>query len=341
MKMPLDTLWPLLRAGLFVLDPEKAHQIACKGTKILDWLGCLPNQSDNEMKVPALGITFRNPLGLAAGFDKNAEYIKQWAKLGFGYCEVGTITLKPQEGNPKPRLVRDPETQSLWNRIGFNSAGADVVLRNLVEYRESQQDDFRIGVNLGKNRDTSVEKTPSEYGILAKRFAEVSDYLVINVSSPNTAGLREMQSQIHLNSILDEVENSLCSASKRPPILIKFAPELGSEELKELLSNLKLRKVGGVILTNTWRGPLDPSHPEEYLGGWSGGKLKEASERSLKLARSLTSLEIISVGGILSEEDALNRLENGANLLQIYSGWVYQGPEFPSRIVQFLKRHRT
>ncbi len=278
-------------------------------------------------------MSFRSPVGLAAGFDKNAELLGALSHLGFGFAEIGTVTPYGQLGNPKPRLIRDIHAHTLFNCMGFNGQGAEVVAQNLRAARLSGEIPihFRVGVNLGKNKETSAENAASDYGTAARFFENLSDYLVINVSSPNTPGLRDLQTTDSLKKIIEAVQKVILGWKSTPPLLLKLAPELESEKLKEILHLGERSGIAGFVLTNTWGGEWKNSPSEVPLrGGWSGRNLSQVSLDRLREAKSYSSLPVISVGGIMNREDARARFSAGASLIQVYTGWIYGGPRFPA-----------
>jgi dihydroorotate dehydrogenase len=284
------------------------------------------------------GMTFRSRVGLAAGFDKDAEIVTALPSLGFGFAEIGTVTPRPQPGNERPRLFRDPVRASVFNRMGFNGAGAEVVSRRLAGVKEQGHlpPHFRVGVNLGKNKDTSLECAASDYAKAASHFKDLADYMVVNVSSPNTPGLRSLQTIEALRPIIAAVHEIISRWSRKPPLLLKIAPELQGESLAQLITELESSKdapIDGWILTNTLGG-----EHRGQVGGWSGGVLTEQSRKSLIDARAVSRLPIISVGGILTAEEAMERLRLGADLVQIYSGWIYGGPSFPALLSEKIAR---
>jgi dihydroorotate dehydrogenase len=274
-------------------------------------------------------------VGLAAGFDKDAEIVLGLPDLGFGFAEIGTVTPRPQAGNPRPRLFRDAATASLFNRMGFNGLGAELVASRLREAREKSHarfpSSFRVGVNIGKNKDTPNEEAVADFLAAARPFREIADYLVVNVSSPNTPGLRSLQSVQALRPIALGLKELVGGWRRTPPVLLKLAPEIRGEDLRVLLEAAESWGVDGFVLTNTLAGTW-PAPGGELLGGWSGGALTAASRESLLSALRWTSRPVISVGGILSEDEAVSRLRAGASLVQLYSGWVFRGPGFPTRI---------
>jgi dihydroorotate dehydrogenase len=285
----------------------------------------------------ATGLCFEHPVGLAAGFDKNAELLDIAQDLGFSFIEVGTVTPKAQIGNDKPRLFRVPSKEALFNRMGFNNKGSEYVFHQLKKFKEKQKKSkgkncLKVGVNIGKNKDTPMDLAPQDYALLARKFAFLADYLVVNVSSPNTAGLRDLQELKKLEPIVKSVLAEARSATNNPcPIFLKLAPELSGEVLKETIQATETWGIQGFVLSNTLAG-----EHQGLQGGWSGALLRDIGLNNLKLAREVTQLPLISVGGIMNEADAQTRLREGAALVQIYSGWIYRGPSFPSEIVKSL-----
>jgi dihydroorotate dehydrogenase len=335
-------LWHFLKFLLFRFDAERVHSWGVHFIKLLGrlsprLLGSVvgsPRFSSAQVRRVAThvaGVDFAHPLGLAAGFDKNGELLMCAEALGFAFLEIGTVTPRSQSGNERPRLFRDPKRSALFNRMGFNNDGADVVEKRLKEFRKTKLP-LRVGVNIGKNKDTLNELAAQDYTLLAHRFAVLADYLVINVSSPNTPGLRELQSLKNLEPIVQGVLAEV-RASDRPtcPVFLKLAPEVQGEALKDTLQAAEGWGVSGFVLTNTLGG-----EHRGLKGGWSGEPVRVQALKSLEYARYATSAPIISVGGILTKEEAAERLRAGANLIQIYTGWVYRGPTFPGEIVRSL-----
>lgn len=276
-----------------------------------------------------------NPIGLAAGFDKNCEILPYLPYFGFGYAEIGTITPKAQGGNDRPRLFRIPKDKNLFNRMGFNNLGAEIVSQRLKKIKPTLPIGFKVGVNLGKNKSTDDANAAADYASVAERFTDTADYFVINVSSPNTPGLRALQTKESLIPILTAVQNVIRS-SRRIPIYVKLAPEIEGDTLLELISALQDAKVDGFVLTNTLGGTLIHQN-QTYTGGYSGQILSSLGKERLLEARVMTNLPILSVGGIMSVTDAMERLKAGANAIQLYTGWIYEGPFFAKRI---LARYR-
>jgi dihydroorotate dehydrogenase len=318
-------MWPILRRLLFLFEPEDAHTLSKWGMRLLSWFLPLPHDGAE------------NPVGLAAGFDKNAELIEYLPRFGFGSVEIGTVTPVPQGGNERPRLFRDPARKALFNRMGFNNLGAGIISERVRKARPRLPPGFKIGVNLGKNKNTPEENAASDYARAARPFLDTADYFVINVSSPNTPGLRALQTPESLTRIVREVQSVIAEGGRTIPLYVKLAPEIGGEALREILSALESAGTTGLILTNTLGG--DHIYGGKSMsGGWSGQILTSKALGRLKEARSMTRLPIISVGGIMTVEDAQARMEAGASGVQLYTGWIYGGPFFPRRISRALKK---
>ena len=336
-----QVIWSWLKSILFLIDAEKAHQYVIFAVRILNRsrLGKTALQivsgsdaSDSQNLKSVTGIQFRSPLGLAAGFDKNAEILTALPHLGFGFAEIGTVTPLPQAGNPRPRLFRDPSRESLFNRMGFNGDGAEIIARRVAKAKNFLPEDFRVGINIGKNKDTPLESAATDYIAAVRPFRDLGDYIAVNVSSPNTPGLRSLQSLAALKPIIEGVNEEISGWKRRPPLFLKLAPEVLGDQLSEILSSAEKWGVNGWILTNTLAGEWSKEVESPLSGGWSGRILCDQSRNVLKQARLETKLPIISVGGIMSVEEAQMRLKDGADLIQIYSGWVFAGPSFPARI---------
>lgn len=335
-------LWKILKFFLFKFDAELAHLITARFLRLGIACGGLPlriasGASRLTQQVPeswphVWEIPFQSRLGLAAGFDKNAEFLEGLSDLGFGFAEVGTVTPRPQPGNPKPRMFRDPPNDLLFNRLGFNNLGSEIVSQNLARSRKKLPAYFRVGVNIGKNKETALADAAQDYARAIERFNGLADYVVINVSSPNTPGLRSLQTAESLLPIMNSVENVIARWSQRPPLLLKLAPELGDDELATLVDASKQWNLQGWVLTNTLGGIWSDGIP----GGKSGAPLTELSRARLKTMKSLSQLPVVSVGGILNSDEALARVKCGADLIQIYSGWVLRGPALPVEISKKL-----
>ncbi|MCW5937155.1 MAG: quinone-dependent dihydroorotate dehydrogenase [Fimbriimonadaceae bacterium] len=324
------TLYEWLRPLLFRLDAERAHELGL-------WAiahGFAPTFDVPDRPVERFGVQFRNPLGLAAGFDKNAVAVDFWADLGFGFVEVGTVTRHAQPGNPKPRMFRIPEWQSLVNRLGFNNEGADAVARRL----ERSTPSLPVGVNIGKSKVTPLEEAASDYAYSFRRLKDLATYVVVNVSSPNTPGLRSLQDRPALTAILSELK----AIDQAKPLLVKIAPDLGPEALSDVAQVVQDLDLAGVVATNTTLrrpGPDDPGYPmAELEGGLSGRLLQPRADHALEVLRRILGPEkvVVGVGGVTDGESARRKLALGADLIQAYTGFVYGGPEWPGRIVASL-----
>lgn len=332
---------PLIRKILFLFDPEKAHTLTLKGLRFCHSLNII---KDFIPKVSAprevMGLTFANPVGLAAGLDKNGDYIDALADLGFGFLEIGTITRKPQIGNPKPRLFRLPEKKAIINRMGFNNKGVDYLLERLKKIKYKGV----LGINIGKNKDTPLENAVDDYLYIFRRVAKYASYVTINISSPNTEGLRSLQHGEMLQTLLSSLkkEQSIIAEleKKYVPLVVKIAPDLTQEELASTAAILLAEKIDGVIATNTTlsrEGVEGLVHADE-MGGLSGAPLLARSTAIVKQLHELlqNKIPIIASGGILSDKDAQEKIDAGASLVQLYSGIVYQGPGLIEQCVKRL-----
>ena len=331
-------MYRLLRPFLFYLDPESAHRLTLNALRFagnFSWLLAQLYQAPAK-PVRAFGLTFKNPIGLAAGYDKDALAIRGLAALGFGHLEIGTVTPLPQAGAPRPRLFRLTEDEAVINRMGFPSQGMSKVegrMSNAVGRR------MVIGVNLGKNKDTPLEEATSDYVALMRRFMLRADYLTINISSPNTVGLRRLQGREMLEGLLGAIAEERQRSKVKCPILVKISPDLNDEELDDVVGVILDKKMDGIIATNTTlaREGLRSTRQIES-GGLSGDPLRARSEAVLGrlVKRVAGKVPIVSVGGIMNPEDAKRRLEMGATLIQIYSGLIYRGPSLVRDIVRSL-----
>ena len=313
------------------LDPEFAHELVVTGLRLLSGLGLIRAGKARD-DVSRLGLHFENRLGMAAGFDKNGILIKALHALGFGHVEIGTVTPLPQPGNPKPRLFRLPKNQSLINRMGFNNEGAEAVAARIAKLRKDNQRLPIIGINIGKNKSTSQELAHRDYGVATKTLAPVADYLVVNVSSPNTAGLRDLQQVAELRPIL----RAVLAAAGNVPVLLKIAPDLIDADIEAIASLVVEMNLAGMVATNTTisRENLIAESNTAEPGGLSGPILAERSTEVLKLIRKLlpATMTVISVGGVLTKDDYSERLSLGADLVQGYTGFVYAGPLWAKRL---------
>ena len=313
------------------LDPEFAHELVVTGLRFLSGLGLIRAGKARD-DISTLGLHFENRLGMAAGFDKNGILIKALHALGFGHVEIGTVTPLPQPGNPKPRLFRLPKNQSLINRMGFNNEGAEAVAARIAKLRKDNQRLPIIGINIGKNKSTSQELAHRDYGVATKTLAPVADYLVVNVSSPNTAGLRDLQQVAELRPIL----RAVLAAAGNVPVLLKIAPDLIDADIEAIASLVVEMNLAGMVATNTTisRENLIAESNTAEPGGLSGPILAERSTEVLKLIRKLlpATMIVISVGGVLTKDDYSERLSLGADLVQGYTGFVYAGPLWAKRL---------
>lgn len=344
-------MYTVFRALLFRLDPERAHALTLG---LLRLVGKLPPLAafvracfaTADKPVQAFGLEFTNPVGLAAGYDKDGLAWRGLACLGFGHIEVGTVTPRPQAGNPRPRLLRLPREQALVNRLGFPSRGV-AFLKQQVQGRRPAG--LQLGINLGKNRDTPLEAAVQDYLELIDICTPLADYLVVNVSSPNTIGLRRLQARQALDELLNRLaqrRQSLAEQYKfRPPLLVKLAPDLSDAELEDALQVVLATGMDGVIATNTTirREMLEPRVFERSTwaasaGGLSGSPLRTLSTEMVRKIHASTGgeLPVIAVGGVMGVEDVREKLEAGAALVQIYTGLVYRGPGLVRDIVRQL-----
>ena len=328
----MNSLFNLGQAFLHSLEPERAHDLAIKGLEF----GVYPHASeldDPRLAQTLFGLDFPNPLGMAAGFDKNARVPQALLDMGFGFVEVGTLTPRPQAGNDKPRLFRSAPERAIINRLGFNNEGQAAALRRL-EHRP----DGIVGVNIGAGRDS--EDRIADYVEGIERLAPVASYFTVNISSPNTPGLRDLQSPQELNSLLKRVQASRAALPSPPPLLIKLAPDLAEADVALAVGVIMAHDVDGIIVSNTTLA-RDGLHDVDFSmekGGLSGRPLFACSTRMLARVYRLTEgkLPLIGVGGIDSGETALAKIEAGASLIQVYTGFVFEGPPLIGRIKQKL-----
>lgn len=324
-------MFPLIRSALFTLDPETAHHASLDALKSAHCLGTLPLFVKQPASDPrtVMGLSFPNPIGLAAGLDKNGAYIDALAALGFGFIEVGTVTPRPQPGNPKPRLFRLPEAQAIINRMGFNNNGVDALVDNVKRAK------FKgiLGINIGKNADTPIEKAADDYLIGLRKVYTHASYVAINISSPNTKNLRQLQGGDELDALLAQLKSEqgrlAALHEKYVPLALKIAPDLDIEQIKQIAELLIRHRIDGVIATNTTlsrEGVENLPHGNE-TGGLSGKPVRDKSTTVIRqLAAELNgALPIIGVGGILKGEDAREKMQAGASLVQFYSGMIYRG----------------
>lgn len=340
-------LYGILRSLLFLLDPERAHNLVLG---LMRMVGALPPieaamrayYASPKSLVEVFGLTFPNQVGLAAGYDKDGRSWRGLACLGFGHIEVGTVTPLPQAGNPSPRIFRLPEDRALINRMGFPNRGAQYLSHQV---RRRKPGGPMLGVNLGMNRGTPLESAHLDYLSLMRIFAPYADYLAINVSSPNTAGLRRLQARELLENLLAAVSGERRTLeerlSKRVPVLIKIAPDLSDSELDDILDVVAGMNMDGIIATNTTiQRPGIGSRLSSETGGLSGAPLRKLSTEIIEKIHRRTSgsLPIVASGGVMNASDAKEKLDAGAILVQIYTGLIYEGPGLVKRIVNDLER---
>nr|WP_315164315.1 quinone-dependent dihydroorotate dehydrogenase [uncultured Flavobacterium sp.] len=321
----------LIRPILFCFDPEKVHYFTFSTIRFLSKIPGFPSLfralyevKDSRLETEVFGLKFKNPVGLAAGFDKDATLYREFSNFGFGFIEIGTLTPKGQEGNPKKRLFRLKADQAIINRMGFNNGGVQEAVERL-----KKNNGVLIGGNIGKNKLTPNEQATSDYEICFDALFDYVDYFVVNVSSPNTPNLRALQDKEPLTQLLQTLENKNLAKPKQKPILLKIAPDLTDEQLLDIIDIVKETKIAGVIATNTTlsRECLQSENKVE-TGGLSGKPLKNRSTEVIRFLseKSNKAFPIIGVGGIHSAEDAIEKLEAGASLVQIYTGFIYEGP---------------
>lgn len=332
-------MYTLLRKFLFLFDAESTHYLTLKFLKIAKKLKILDLFFPRILSDPRtlLGLQFPNKVGLAAGLDKNGEYIDALATLGFGFIEIGTVTPRAQLGNPRPRLFRLIPEQAIINRMGFNNKGVAFVKSQLQKTRYKGI----LGINIGKNRDTRIEDAISDYVFCFKELAPFASYITINISSPNTTALRSLQNKealIPLLAALKQEQQLLAETKSYVPLLVKLAPDLNDEELTDIATVLLAQKIDGVIATNTTisRENIKDSPLCHEAGGLSGSPLSQRSTEVIKKLSILLNnkIPIIGVGGIMDQETATHKIAAGAQLLQIYTGFIYSGPTLIKKIIQ-------
>lgn len=335
-------MYPLLRPLLFSLDPETAHHATLDALKTAHNLGLLCAKHPASSPRTVMGLSFPNPVGLAAGLDKNGEYIDALAALGFGFIEIGTVTPRPQPGNPKPRMFRLPEAQGIINRMGFNNLGVEALVENVKRAKYQGI----LGINIGKNFDTPIEHAANDYLTGLRKAYTHASYVAINISSPNTKNLRQLQGSDELDALLAQLKAEQGRLAelhgKYVPLAVKIAPDLDDEQIRQIAALLMRHRIDGVIATNTTlsrEGVENLPHGNE-AGGLSGAPVREKSTAVIRaLAAELQgTLPIIGVGGILSGADALEKIQAGAALVQIYSGMIYRGPNLVGEAVKALNQ---
>ncbi|WP_124981076.1 quinone-dependent dihydroorotate dehydrogenase [Nonlabens xiamenensis] len=343
----------IIRPLLFAFDPESVHHFSFRAISFLykiPGLGSLSrkryhlNHPDLEREL--FGLQFSNPVGLAAGFDKDAKAFREFGKLGFGFIEIGTLTPKPQSGNPKPRLFRLKKDQAIVNRMGFNNGGVDAAVHRLKKNPKlGHKNHVLIGGNIGKNKTTPNDQAVNDYIICFEKLFDHVDYFTVNVSSPNTPGLRELQDRKPLTHILQTLQALNEKKEKRKPILLKIAPDLTEAQLEDIIGIVEDTQIDGVIATNTTIARDDLQSATELInqaGGLSGAPLTDRSTEVISFLhqKSNGAFPIIGVGGIMTAQDAMDKLEAGASLVQLYTGFVYKGPGLVKSICKALINHK-
>ena len=309
-----------LRPLLFVLDPETAHHFALAFLRATGPL--LPKATEKTSPVSAFELNFRHRIGLAAGLDKNGVALAAWEALGFSFVEIGTVTAQAQPGNPRPRIFRYPKERALINRLGFNNDGAEVIANRLAHLREhGGWPGIPVGINIGKSRVTPIERAVEDYLFSFRKLRAQADYIALNVSSPNTPGLRELQG----GQRLDELLRAINAERGNMPLLVKISPDLEPAALDEIVSVCEANNISGIIATNTTLDHSAIAHDEE--GGLSGAPLQQKSTAIIRQITNKTKISIIGCGGILDVSSAREKIEAGAKLLQVYTGFIFRGPK--------------
>ena len=318
-----------VRPLLFALDPETAHQFTIAGLSAASNVGfalrTLNFFRPRTQPKRVFGLNFPNPIGLAAGLDKNGVALPAWNALGFGFIEIGTVTAKAQSGNPKPRIFRFSEQRALINRLGFNNDGADIIARRLKKLQDSGRwPEVPLGINIGKSMATPLTEAIGDYLYSFRVLREFADYIVLNVSSPNTPGLRELQSPGALSELLSAIRATNLITPK--PIVVKIAPDLTTEELEQIVSICESNGVAAIIATNTTLDHWSIPTGRDEQGGLSGGPLREKSTTLVRRIAARSTIPVIASGGIMDGDSAREKIEAGAQLVQIYTGLIYRGP---------------
>ncbi len=338
--------YTLLRPAMFALDAETAHYLTLNGLNAANRLGLMSLAASRPAADPrtVMGLTFPNPVGLAAGLDKNGEVIDALAALGFGFVEIGTVTPLPQPGNPRPRLFRIPEVQGIVNRMGFNNEGVDALIANV------KRANFKgvLGINIGKNAATPIERAADDYLIGLRKVYEHASYVTVNISSPNTKNLRQLQGGDELDALLAQLkaeqEKLAQQHGRYVPLAVKIAPDLDAEQIRQIASLLMRHRIDGVIATNTTlsREGVEGLRHGDEAGGLSGAPVRDKSTAVIRaLAAELQgALPIIGVGGILSGADAAEKMQAGASLVQVYSGLIYRGPALVAECADAIRKLR-
>ena len=339
MKRALGTYERFVRPLLFSLDPEIAHHLAIallqKASYFDPALRVLKSFQPSSKRKTLFGLDFPNPIGLAAGLDKNGVALPAWAALGFGFMEIGTVTAQAQPGNPKPRIFRLPEQQALINRLGFNNDGADAIAHRLRALRKSGRwPTVPVGINIGKSRVTPLEQATDDYLYSFRRLRDFADYVTLNISSPNTPGLRELQEPEKLSELLCAISNEARTAPK--PLVVKISPDLSGAELKAVLAVCEENGASGIIATNTTLDHCSIPSQLDEAGGLSGAPLRDKSTTLVREIAARSTIPVIASGGIFDAQSAREKFQAGAELIQLYTGFVYRGPGLIREIAETM-----
>jgi dihydroorotate dehydrogenase len=340
-------LYALARPLLFALDPETAHNLTLPLLRYAANLGIAATVNRSVADVRhVMGLSFPNAVGLAAGLDKDGDYIDGLSALGFGFIEVGTVTPRPQPGNPRPRMFRLPQANALINRMGFNNGGVDAFVRNVQSSRFYQEKLGVLGLNIGKNADTPMERATDDYLICLDKVYPYASYVTVNISSPNTKNLRQLQQASELDELLTKLKEAQSRLADKHgryvPIVLKIAPDLDIEQIRTIADALLLHHLDGVIATNTTitRDAVQGLAHANEMGGLSGAPVRELSNRVIRALHQQLGkdIPIIGVGGIFSADDAQAKLDAGASLIQLYTGLIYRGPALVGECAEALAR---
>ncbi|MHB8383779.1 MAG: quinone-dependent dihydroorotate dehydrogenase [Candidatus Binataceae bacterium] len=337
----LSELYRIAKPALFQCDAETAHRMTL--SLLSTWPLLAPLADPNELRVKLWNMEFSNPVGLAAGMDKDAVAAGAWQGLGFGFAELGTVTPRPQPGNPRPRVFRLPAERALINRLGFPSDGMDAVARRIERLR-NRGVALKLGINLGPNKETAAEQVAEDYAALMRRMSALADFVVINVSSPNTPGLRNWQSPERMREIFAAINGAMSNAVRRPPILLKVAPDLEPADLRRICDTALELALDGIVATNTTLSRDAVGITSAHAGGLSGTPLRGRAREFIREIYRHTGgrLKIIGVGGVSSADDAWEHIRAGASLVELYTALIYQGPgvvaEIKSGLIGLLRR---
>jgi dihydroorotate dehydrogenase len=339
-------LYDLVRKALFAVDPETAHDLTLDALRLGHFAGVTRLMCrENDQPVRVMGLDFPNPVGVAPGLDKNADCFEALGDLGFGFVEVGTVTPRPQPGNPRPRVFRLTEAQGMINRLGFNNKGVDHLVRRVRSHRYKGV----LGINIGKNFDTPIKNAADDYLLCLEKVYPYADYVTVNISSPNTQNLRDLQGEDELDRLLGALahrrEELADEYDRRVPMALKVAPDLDDDTIPAIADVVARHEMDAVIATNTTidRDTVEGMKHAEETGGLSGAPLKEKADRTLgELRRALPEdIAMIGVGGITCGEDAVDKLKLGADLVQFYTGLVYRGPELLAECLRAIATWRA